>query len=74
MFKNFLGQVVNVMREQHMPKATGYRPNRTSHVKIPAVYRSGISLFAKTDSDVYKELLQAPKLPLRKERFMETAV
>ena len=59
------GQVVNVMRESQAHRVAGYRPTVTSHIKIPAAYKGGISLFVRKDSDVYKELIEAPELPLK---------
>ena len=42
----------------------GFPPQLTSHVTIPAWYRSGITLFVRRDSDVYHELADHPELPL----------
>ncbi|XP_077983047.1 uncharacterized protein LOC144437889 [Glandiceps talaboti] len=37
----------------------------TTHIKIPAAYKSGITLFVKKSKhDVYNELLKAPDLPI----------
>ncbi|KAM9766804.1 uncharacterized protein ACNS7B_016826 [Menidia menidia] len=37
---------------------------KTMHITIPAAYRSGITLFAQVETDLAKELLEAPELPL----------
>ena len=47
---NVLGQVVNVLREEQAmrrgpPAPAPGKATQTSHVKIPAIYQSGISLF-----------------------------
>ena len=53
---NVLGQVVNVIRDAGTSKR---------HVRIPAIYKSGISLFVRTSNQVaYKELRSCPELPL----------
>lgn len=35
----------------------------TSHIRIPAIYSSGITLAIKTDSPAYPLLKQCPELP-----------
>ncbi|XP_077870178.1 uncharacterized protein LOC144363107, partial [Saccoglossus kowalevskii] len=68
---NVLGQVVNMIRERS-PQSMDYpvfgqQSYRlmTTHIKIPAAYKSGITLFVqKSKSDVYEELQQAPELPI----------
>lgn len=76
---NVLGQVVNILREEHQrpPPVQLPSPNQqqqqnypvqrtqTSHIKIPAVYRAGITLYvAKTNTEVVKELINCPELPI----------
>ncbi|GAB1600768.1 uncharacterized protein LOC115209365 isoform X1 [Argonauta hians] len=61
---NVLGQVLNVLREARMLRVPGYRPQLTQHIRIPAAYRAGITLFVRADMDVYQHLTQAPNLPL----------
>ncbi|CAI9716414.1 Hypothetical predicted protein [Octopus vulgaris] len=62
---NVLGQVVNVLREASMPRVPGYRPQLTQHIRIPAAYRAGITLFVRADMDVYQHLKHVPNLPLQ---------
>ena len=65
--ETFFAQVVNVLREEHAlrrgnPSAS---VTQTSHVRIPAVYQSGISLFCNvSNTRCYNELRSAPELPL----------
>lgn len=61
---NVLGQVVNVLREHNMPSVPGYRAQVTSHIRIPAVYRAGITLFVKYNSAEWKSLCSAADFPL----------
>jgi len=61
---NVLGQVVNVIREEKsaMKEET---VTLTSHVKIPASYSSGVTLFClKSNEEGLKCLTEAPDLPL----------
>lgn len=37
---------------------------KMAHIRIPAAYSSGISVFALTGSELGQELLAAPELPL----------
>jgi hypothetical protein len=62
---NVLGQVVNVLREDHQlneneTRNIPYRPTVT-HVRIPSTCSSGILIFSKD----YNQLLNAIDLPLR---------
>lgn len=59
---NVVGQVINILRESTAPWIPGYRRHLTSHVKIPAAYKSGISLFVHKNSDVYKELIKSKEV------------
>ncbi|XP_064599138.1 uncharacterized protein LOC135465742 [Liolophura sinensis] len=59
---NVLGQVVNVLREE--TKIPGYRAQVTSHVSIPAIYLSGITLYLPEDSPSLGELTTVPNLPI----------
>ncbi|XP_013397569.1 uncharacterized protein LOC106164260 [Lingula anatina] len=61
---NVLGQVINVIREEFTPHVPPSRPQLTSHVTIPAVYKPGITLFVlRSDSQALQELLLATDLP-----------
>ena len=67
---NVLGQVVNVIREEHQGRGR-QGPSRDSkrqlkqHIRIPAAYQSGISLFVLTSNEAaYRELSTCPQLPL----------
>ncbi|XP_025075968.1 uncharacterized protein LOC112553153 isoform X2 [Pomacea canaliculata] len=62
---NVLGQVVNVLREHNMPSVPGYRAQLTSHIRIPAVYRAGITLYVRHNSSAWKALRDACDLPLK---------
>lgn len=42
--------------ENNQPKMT--------HIRIPAAYSSGVTLFAIRESELGQELLDAPELPL----------
>lgn len=59
---NVVGQVINILRESTAPWIPGYRRHLTSHVKIPAAYKSGISIFVHKGSDVYKELIKSKEV------------
>ncbi|XP_070575087.1 uncharacterized protein [Ptychodera flava] len=68
---NVLGQVVNMIRERTPPAMDypgfGQQSYRlmTTHIKIPAAYKSGITMFVKVSKeDVYNELHSAPDLPV----------
>ncbi|XP_019113824.2 uncharacterized protein LOC104932034 isoform X1 [Larimichthys crocea] len=37
---------------------------KSTHIKIPAAYSSGVTLFARRESELWRELLDAPELPL----------
>lgn len=83
---NVLGQVVDVLREEHQrpvqlaspmgqssgsngPSNSGaaacQNPVQRTHVKIPAAYKSGITLFVNTNMECYAELMSCPELPLK---------
>ncbi|XP_054915678.1 uncharacterized protein LOC129379106 [Poeciliopsis prolifica] len=53
------GQVRQMLLEEELEDGP-----RTAHVRIPAAYSSGVTLFAPTGSDVAQQILQAPELPL----------
>lgn len=57
---------MNVLREHNMPSVPGYRAQVTSHIRIPAVYCAGITLFARYNSNAWKALRDTPDLPLMK--------
>ena len=60
------GQVVNVLREDRAPRLGSQCPQLTSHITVPAWYRSGVTLCVRRDSPAYTELLALPdELPLR---------
>jgi hypothetical protein len=63
-FSLVAGQVVNVLREHNMPSVPGYRAQLTSHIRIPAVYRAGITLFVRHNSPQWRALCRASELPL----------
>lgn len=71
---NVLGQVVNVLREASMPRFSGYRPQLTQHIRIPAAYRSGITLFIRQEAAAFHELMNAPDLPLKVDLSQEVAL
>ncbi|XDV14424.1 hypothetical protein PO909_014680 [Leuciscus waleckii] len=58
---NVEGQVRQMISEEEQKDEE--RP-KTSHLMIPAAYSSGVTLFALRDSDVGRELLHTPDLPL----------
>ncbi|KAL3859603.1 hypothetical protein ACJMK2_009817 [Sinanodonta woodiana] len=64
---NVLGQVANVLRENCSPlnNAAGFRPQLTSHISIPAVYKAGITLFMRSSADAFEELMSVPELPFK---------
>lgn len=62
---NVLGQVVNVLREANMPRPPGYQPQLTQHIRIPAAYRAGITLFIRSEAEAFHELMNAADLPLK---------
>ena len=43
----------------------GVRAQTTSHISIPAVYKAGIILFMRANTETYEELLNAPELPIK---------
>lgn len=48
-----------------MPSVPGYRAQLTSHIRIPAVYRAGITLYVRHNSSAWKALRDACDLPLK---------
>lgn len=56
---SILGQVANMIREQQEG-----RRSMTPHIKIPAAYRSGITLVVDVKTAAYTLLSQFPELPL----------
>ena len=67
-----VGQVINVLRENNTVRVPGYRPQLVTHVRIPAVYKAGITLFAKKNTQVYTELMNAPELPIKPQSTHQT--
>lgn len=63
---NVLGQVVNMIRESrsHQSRTVPGCRNQTSHVTIPVVYCSGITMVIRRESPGYQELRNVPDLPL----------
>lgn len=59
---NVLGQVAKVIREDSRAKREN--SHITSHIKIPTVLRSGITLAIDRNSRAYPLLLECPELPL----------
>ncbi|KAL3288637.1 hypothetical protein HHI36_003070 [Cryptolaemus montrouzieri] len=59
---NVLGQVAKVIREQ--PRSCRENASITSHIKIPADYKSGITLAIDINSSAYPLLRECPELPL----------
>lgn len=77
---NVIGQVINVLREEHhQPKPLSspnsspqgstsqyVNPVQRTHVKIPASYRSGVTLFVnKSNEECYNDLFACRDLPLK---------
>lgn len=56
-----------MLREQCMPvdQLVTMKAQLTSHIKIPAAYKAGISLFMRANSENLDELLSAPDLPVK---------
>lgn len=61
---NVLGQVVGVLKEQAAPPVVQGRRHLTSHVAIPAAYKSGVTIFMRSDNPHLPTLMQAEDLPL----------
>ncbi|KAG0717504.1 hypothetical protein GWK47_054309 [Chionoecetes opilio] len=61
---NVLGQVVGVLKEQAAPPVVQGRRHLTSHVAIPAAYKSGVTIFMRSDNLQLPTLMQAEDLPL----------
>lgn len=58
------GQVRQMaMEEEGEEEEENNRPKMT-HIRIPAAYSSGVTLFAIRESELGQELLDAPELPL----------
>lgn len=64
---NILGQVVHMLREQCMPidQLLTMKSQLTTHICIPAAYKAGITLFMRSNSDAFEELMTAPELLLK---------
>jgi len=61
---NVLGQIVNVLREERCQKKGEISRVVTSHIRIPACYESGITLFCLTDNTpTVNKLLGVEDLP-----------
>ena len=56
-----------MLRETMVPQeqTQGVRAQLMSHISIPAVYKAGIILFMRANTEAYEELLKAPELPLK---------
>ena len=54
---------MNVLREASDPPPPGVRRSVTSHVTVPAWYRSGVTLFMRRSSPHCADLLNEPELP-----------
>ena len=64
---NVLGQVVGVIREEswRRPNQAGSTRQMKQYVKIPARYKSGITLFVPTSNEkAYQELKSCEELPI----------
>ena len=59
------GQAVNVLREEKTPHYPGFRPQLTSHISIPACYKSGVTLYIRKSNPAYKELRALPELAFK---------
>lgn len=59
---------MNLLRETVSPHPAGYRRMVTTHVCIPAAYKSGITLFARRDGPAYELLKSASELPFLVEK------
>lgn len=62
-------QAEKVIKEEMFKVTYGRELNydglETTHITIPAAYKSGVTLFAKTDSIAYKLLQDEDELPLK---------
>lgn len=54
----FSGQVRQMILEEEQGQM------KLTHITIPAAYSSGITLFARLQSELGQELLNAPELPV----------
>jgi hypothetical protein len=59
---NVLGQVANILLEDMPSVLTESRRLRTSHIRIPADYKGGVTLFIQQASPAYTLLMSAPDL------------
>ncbi|XP_044747373.1 uncharacterized protein LOC123308672 [Coccinella septempunctata] len=59
---NVLGQVAKIIREDSRAKREN--SHITSHLKIPTIFRSGVTLAIDRNSKAYPLLLESPELPL----------
>ena len=61
---NVLGQVVNVLREHGSFAQANCQRELTQHVKIPASYKSGVTLCMLASNPAAEELMACPELPV----------
>ncbi|XP_028427906.1 uncharacterized protein LOC114551019 isoform X2 [Perca flavescens] len=55
---------VGQVRQMALDEQQEQDPPKLTHIKIPAAYSSGITLFAVRQTELGQELLNAPELPL----------
>ncbi|XP_078100135.1 uncharacterized protein LOC144512978 isoform X2 [Sander vitreus] len=55
---------VGQVRQMALDEQQEQGPPKLTHIKIPAAYSSGITLFAVRQTELGQELLNAPELPL----------
>ena len=55
---------MGVLKEQAAPPVVQGRRHLTSHVAIPAAYKSGVTIFMRSDNPHLPTLMQAEDLPL----------
>ncbi|XP_047432597.1 uncharacterized protein LOC125000888 [Mugil cephalus] len=58
------GQVRQMVLEEEEEEEEKQDRPKSTHVTIPAAYSSGVTLFARRQSELGQELLDAPELPL----------
>uniref|UniRef100_A0A914W737 Uncharacterized protein n=1 Tax=Plectus sambesii TaxID=2011161 RepID=A0A914W737_9BILA len=62
---NVVGQVMSVIRQANEPSPPWSASDthaRTSHISIPAAYTPGVSVFARSESLLWREIQNAPSL------------
>lgn len=59
-----------MLREQCMPvdQLVTMKAQLTSHIKIPASYKAGISLFMRANSEHLKELMSSAELSVKQQQ------